>query len=160
NVSANGKTGSSIFLFDTLDGTISGWSPGVDRTHAIVAVKTPGAVYTGLAIGVDSKGDTLLYAANHKAGTIDAFGPDFKMLTSLPGNFQAPNLPADASPFNIQNIGGKLYVEYTEGAPGVGHGFVDVFNTDGQPTNPKHPLISHSALNNPWGVALAPASFG
>ncbi len=50
---SNGSTiGPAIFLFDTLDGTISGWSPGVDPTNAIIAVDRSsfGAVYTGLAI--------------------------------------------------------------------------------------------------------------
>ena len=42
-VSENGKTGSSVFLFDTAGGTISGWSPSVDSTHAIVAATNPGA---------------------------------------------------------------------------------------------------------------------
>ena len=34
NVSAGGKSGSSVFLFDTLDGTIAGWSPGVNLHNA------------------------------------------------------------------------------------------------------------------------------
>lgn len=162
NVSEGSNTGSSIFLFDTLDGTISGWSPGVDLNHAIVEVNNPGSVYTGLAIGVDSAGQTLLYAANHSRGTIDVYDQNFHKVTSLPGNFTDPNLPPDASPFNIQNIGGKLYVEYTEGPAGPGHGFVDVFTTDGRLANPQahHPLISGGALDSPWGVALAPGNFG
>jgi uncharacterized protein (TIGR03118 family) len=154
------KTGSSVFLFATLDGTISGWAPGVDRTHAIVAVNMPGSVFTGLAIGVDAAGDTLLYAADHAHGTIDVFNSNFGLVTTLKGNFSDPNLPAGADPFNIQNIGGKLYVEYTVPAGGTVHGAVDVFTTDGTPVNPKQPLIVGGPLNSPWGVALAPAGFG
>jgi uncharacterized protein (TIGR03118 family) len=159
NVSEGGKTGSSIFLFDTLDGTISGWNPGVDHTHAIMEVSNPGSVYTGLTIGTDSKGDPLLFAANHSKGTIDVFDQNFHKVTSLPGNFQDPSLPADASPFNVQAINNQLYVEYTTGPKDSNHGFVDIFNTDGQPLL-QHPLISGGPLNAPWGVALAPSNFG
>jgi uncharacterized protein (TIGR03118 family) len=160
DVSENGNTGSSIFLFDTLDGTISGWNPGVDLHHAIVEVNNPGSVYTGLAIGVDAAGQTLLYAANHSKGTIDVFNSNFTPVTNLAGSFTDPNLPAGADPFNIQNINGKLYVEYTVGGTGTIHGAVDVFTTDGQPVNPMHPLIVGGALDSPWGVTLAPAGFG
>ncbi len=37
-VSEGGKTGSSKFIFVTEDGTISGWNPGVDKSHAILAI--------------------------------------------------------------------------------------------------------------------------
>ncbi|MDB5308511.1 MAG: beta-propeller fold protein [Gemmataceae bacterium] len=160
NVTEGTKTGSSIFLFATLDGTISGWSPGVDRTHAVVGVNMPGAVFTGLAIGTDSTGRTLLYAADNKNKTIDVFDQNFKQVTTLPGSFTDPNLPAGASPFNIQAVGGKLYVEYTVPAGGTVHGAVDVFTTDGKPVNPDHPLIVGGQLNSPWGVTMAPSSFG
>src|SRR5215471_18725469 len=61
NVSENGTSFSSLFIFDTEDGTISGWNPGFsDRTHAILAVDRSkvgkGAVYKGLAIGSNSSG--------------------------------------------------------------------------------------------------------
>jgi len=153
------KTGSSIFLFATLDGTISGWAPGVDRTHAIVGTTVSGAVFTGLTMATDSSGQTFLYAVDHKNGKIDVFGSDFKMVTSLPMTaFTDPNLPAGADPFNIQNINGNLYVEYTvSGNPNV-HGAVDVFNPDGQVVPNK--LIVGGPLNSPWGVTLAPSTFG
>src|SRR5467141_1711789 len=46
----------AFFLFDTLDGTISGWNPQVDGTHAIVKVNnsSAGAGYTGLAIATSN----------------------------------------------------------------------------------------------------------
>lgn len=164
NVTENGKSGSSIFLFATTDGTISGWSPGVDRTNALIGGTNKGAVYTGLAIGTDSKGDTLLYAADFAKNTIDVYDQNFKLVTTLPGDFSDPNLPSGARVFNIQNINGKLYVEYapfdsaTGGVlPGTGNGVVDVYNTDGQL---QKRLITSGALDDPWGVAMAPASFG
>jgi uncharacterized protein (TIGR03118 family) len=156
------RTGSSLFIFDSLDGTISGWSPGVDLHKAITKVTMPGSVFTGLAIGTDSMGNTRIYAADTANGVIDVFKSDFTLDTTLTAKFKDPTLPADASPFNIQAIGDKLYVEYTEGKAGPGHGFVDVFNLDGTAGGPhgKARLISHSALDSPWGVTLAPSTFG
>src|SRR5262249_49012821 len=45
---------------------------------------------------------------------------------------------------------------------GPGKGFVDVFNLDGSPglANNQVRLISRGALNSPWGLAIAPPSFG
>ena len=158
-VSANGTSGSSLFLFDTLTGTISGWSPGVDSTRAIVAVDNSktGAVYTGLAIGSSKVGPTL-YAANFSAGTIDAFNGQFAPV-KLKGSFHDPNIPVGYAPFNIQSVGSKLYVMYArqDRVAGKGHGFVDIFNSNGSFIKR---LISQGKLNLPWGVTLAPANFG
>lgn len=164
NVTENGKTGSSIFLFATTDGTISGWSPKVDGTHALIGGTKSGAVYTGLAIGTDSKGDTLLYAADFADNTVDVFDQNFTLVTTLPGKFTDPNLPSGYRVFNIQNINGNLYVEYspfdtaTGGVlPGQGNGVVDVYSTDGKL---QQRLITGGVLDDPWGVAMAPANFG
>ena len=40
---------------------------------------------------------------------------------------------------------------------GMSHGIVNTFDLGGQSL---HRLIQHGQLNSPWGVALAPASFG
>jgi uncharacterized protein (TIGR03118 family) len=164
NVSENGKTGSSVFIFDTEDGVISGWNPKVDVTHAIVEVNNPNADYTGLTIGTDSKGDTLIYAVDNWGGKIDVYNTAWQKVTTLPGTFTDPNLPTNYKPFNIQNINGKLYVEYEKIDPVThqtittpGSGSVDVFNTDGQFL---HRLIKGGHLDAPWGVALAPSDFG
>jgi uncharacterized protein (TIGR03118 family) len=158
------KMDSSVFLFVTEDGLILGWSPKVDFANAIVAVPNPAAGYKGLAIGVDQAGQTLLYAANFTQNSIDVYDQNFTHVTNLMGNFQDSQIPAGYAPFNIQDINNQLYVEYakfdpatTEGAPGAGNGFVDIFNTDGVL---QKRLIQHGALNAPWGVALAPANFG
>src|SRR5262249_24550681 len=114
-VSAGGKTGSAAFLFATEDGTISGWSPAVDRTHAILGADNSdnGAVYKGLAIGSDAKGDALIYAANFNSGHIDVFNDSFQP-RSVSGHFTDPNLPKGYAPFDIRNINGKLYVTYAK----------------------------------------------
>jgi uncharacterized protein (TIGR03118 family) len=63
-------------------------------------------------------------------------------------------------PFNIQSIGGNLYVTYAAvTAQGVGlpGGFVDEFNSSG--TFLKR-IATNDLLNAPWGITLAPATFG
>ena len=165
NVSQDGKTFfSSLFIFDTEDGTISGWSPSfLDRSHAVLAVDRSnvgkGAVYKGLAIGSNASG-TFLFATNFRFGTIEMFDSTFKLVRS----FTDHRLPQSYAPFGIQNIGGNLYVTFAkqnakkhDDVAGAGHGFVDVFDTNG---NLISRLISRGSLNSPWGLALAPANFG
>jgi uncharacterized protein (TIGR03118 family) len=185
-------SGSAAFLFATEDGTIVAWNPGVNPagfdpakagTYAILAVDNSGnnftqpdpalqtgAVYKGLAIATDAGGATRLYAANFRSGHIDVFGPDFKPATNLAkGAFTDPTLPKGYAPFNVQELGGKIYVTYAlqnatkhDDVEGEGHGFVDVFNLDGSPglAHGKERLVSRGDLNSPWGLAIAPASFG
>src|SRR5260370_24838680 len=93
------------FLFDTLDGTLSGWNPAVNGSSAVIAVNNAGsAVYTGLAMASNASG-TFLYAPNslpssaHPNGTIDVFDQHF-MPTHFPGSFTDPNLPADFTLYN------------------------------------------------------------
>ena len=164
-ISANGRSGSSRFLFATEDGLLAGWNPDVDATHAVVAVdnSSTGADYKGLALGTDSSGRTLLYATNFSTGAIDVFDQTFQAVR-LPGAFTDPALPAGYAPFGIQNIDGDLYVTYAkqdatkyDDVAGAGNGFLDVFNGDGVL---QQRLVSQGPLNAPWGLALAPAGFG
>lgn len=151
------------FLFVTQDGTLSGWNPATGPTTAIVKVdnSASGAVYTGLALGSAGAG-SFLYAANFAGGSIDVFDTGFS-LTSLGGGFTDPNLPSGYAPFNIQNLGGQLYVTYAqvglngEAVTGAGLGIVDVFDTDGSLVRR---IAGGGALNAPWGLALAPSDFG
>jgi uncharacterized protein (TIGR03118 family) len=164
NVKENGTSFSSLFIFDTEDGTISGWNLNfADRTHAILAVDRSkvgkGAVYKGLAIGNNTSG-TFLFATNFRFGTIEMFDSNFKLVRS----FTDHRLPQSYAPFGIQNIGGNLYVTFAkqnaakhDDVAGPGHGFVDVFDTNG---NLIRRLIARGSLNSPWGLALAPANFG
>ncbi|HEX7736735.1 MAG TPA: TIGR03118 family protein [Ktedonobacteraceae bacterium] len=162
-VSENGQTGPSLFVFATEDGTISGWNPTVDRTNAILTVDRskvgPGAVYKGLAIGSNADG-TFLFATNFRFGDIEVFNENFELVHTIVD----PTLPFGYAPFGIQDIGGNLYVTFAlrdsarhDDVAGPGHGFVDVFSTQGRLLRR---LISHGRLNSPWGLALAPANFG
>jgi uncharacterized protein (TIGR03118 family) len=155
----------AVFLFDTEDGTISGWNPGVDPTHAVIAVdnsgnnftnpdpnQQTGAVYKGLAIATsstpivsgDANSTALLYATNFRAGTVEVYDTTFHPPTTLPaGAFTDPDVPADYAPFNVQVLNGKVYVTYArqdatkhDDLAGPHRGFVDVFNLDGTPGLP------------------------
>ena len=150
------------FIFDSEDGTISAWANGANPTRAIVKVDKSGsnAVYKGLAMGLNGT-TPLLYAANFGGGTIDVFDTTYAAV-SLP--FKDPAVPAGFAPFNIQNLGGKLYVAYAkqdnaraDDVAGPGNGYVAVFDTAGVLL--QH-LISQAQLNSPWGLAIAPAAFG
>jgi uncharacterized protein (TIGR03118 family) len=154
----------ALFLFASINGTISGWNPQVSGTKAVTMVDNSAnlAAYTGLAIGSNNHGD-FIYAANFRNGTIDAFNSNF-FPASLPGTFSDPGIPVGFSPFNIQNLNGKLYVTYALKNPqtgrdlaGPGNGFVNVFDTNGRILQR---LVSNGALNSPWGLTIAPASFG
>jgi uncharacterized protein (TIGR03118 family) len=140
----------SAFIFATLDGTISGWSD-FDPSTALIAVSSPGASYTGLAITSHSSGNSL-FAADFANSKVDIYDGNFNLVTS----FTDPAIPAGFAPFGIQDIGGQVYVAYaaTSGGPG---GYIDVFDEDG--TFVKH-LTHGKPLNQPWGFAVAPSDFG
>lgn len=160
------------FIFDTEDGTLSTWAGTIpDPTRAVIAVDNSGsgAVYKGLVTGVNSHG-VFLFASNFNAGTIDVFAPNgsagFRPATTseIPGSFADPSIPAGYAPFGIQNIDGSLFVTYAQqdaakhdDVAGPGHGFVDVFDTDGHLLRR---FASRGPLNSPWGVARASFAFG
>ncbi len=157
-------SGPSRFIFATEDGTISGWAPNVDFTHAIVAVdsSSSNAVFKGLALAANGNGN-FLYAADFHNGKVAVFDSAFHPAT-LPGNFRDPHLPAGFAPFGIQNLNGNLYVTYAkqnaerhDDVAGPGLGFVNVFNANGQLLRR---IASRGPLNAPWGLAFAPADFG
>jgi len=141
----------ALFLFATLDGTISGWVPSVNRNAALIAVTTPGASYTGLAISSKASGNVLL-AVDNANNKIDIYDGTFTLVKSVTDT----TLPAGFSAFGIQDFGGLVYVSFaaTSGASG---GFVDIFDEEG---NLLKQLAHGAPLNQPWGFAVAPDNFG
>ena len=147
----------SHFIFDTLGGTIDAWASG---STASVMNTTSGAIYTGLAQATVGS-STYLYAAD-STGQIRVFDSSFNQVTSttFAGKFVDPTLPAGYVPFNIQSINGNLYVTYAQissmgtGLPG---GFVDIYSTGG---NFISRFASSGSLYAPWGMTLAPSTFG
>jgi uncharacterized protein (TIGR03118 family) len=154
----------SIFIFASENGTIAGWSPTVDPANAILAVDNSpsGAIYKGLTIATNDTGD-FLFAADFHNAKIDVFDSNFQPAV-LAGSFSDPYIPAGFAPFNIQNLEGELYVTYAkqdaakeDDVPGLGRGFVNVFDANG---NLIKRVASRGFLNAPWGLAIAPADFG
>ena len=145
----------TFFLFATLDGTISGWSPETNPNDAIIAVNNSasGAVYTGLAITNHPSGN-LLYAADLAHNKVDVYDGSFTFVHS----FTDSTLPAGFAPFGIQDIDGLVYVAFASTTGGKG-GFIDVFTESGTLARPQ-PLVQGAPLNQPWGIAVAPANFG
>jgi uncharacterized protein (TIGR03118 family) len=156
-----GAAAASTFIFDSITGNISAWN-GAQGNTATNVVSMLGHVWTGLAIGANGGGNRL-YAADFANKKIDVFNGTFTA-TTVAGGFVDPTIPATFTPFNIQNLGGSLYVAYAkvgmDGADeqGVGNGFVRKFNTDG--VRDLTFGINNGALNSPWGLVIAPASFG
>lgn len=147
--------GKALFLFSTLGGTIAGWNNTLG-TNAEVKVTTAGAVYTGLALGNNGSAN-FLYAANDAANRIDVFNSIFTP-TTVSGSFTDPNLPSSFTPYNIQNLGGILYVTYESETQGGG--VVDAFDTNGNLLRRVTANGAGGPLESPWGLALAPAGFG
>jgi uncharacterized protein (TIGR03118 family) len=111
----------------------------------------------------------VLYAANFRSGQVEVYDSAFKRVTLVGSAFRDPHLPSGYAPFNVQVLGDKVYVTYAlqdaakhDDVGGPGHGFVDVFNLNGTPglAHGRVRLVSHGPLDSPWGLAMAPSSFG
>lgn len=162
STSGSGRFNSDNFLFVSEDGTISGWRGALGTTAETLASPSLANVYKGAAFGTIGA-NSYLYAANFRAGTIDVTKGNGAE-PNLTGNFVDPNIPAGYAPFNIQNLGGALYVTYAlqdgtkhDEIAGPGNGFVSVFDLNG---NFLGRVASGGTLNAPWGLAIAPSSFG
>jgi uncharacterized protein (TIGR03118 family) len=171
----NGKP--AVFIFATEDGTISGWNGGPSAVRVVDNNdngSANGAVYKGMTIA-DNDGKRFLFVSNFRAGTVEVYDTNFKPVR-LPGDAFAVNaedgdddggadrVPKGFAPFNVQNIGGSLFVTYAkqnavrhDNVAGDGLGYVEIFTPAG-----KH--IGHlehgSWLNSPWGVVWTPRDFG
>jgi uncharacterized protein (TIGR03118 family) len=163
-VTQNGKSAAARFLFSTQAGTILGWNPAVNATTAILGVdrSSQKSVYRGLATLNDR-----LYATDFHNNRVDVFDASFKRVTIARG-FRDTKLPKGYAPFGIQALGAHIFVTYAKqnaakriDVPGGGRGYVDEYTPDGK-------LVARVASggrknappNAPWGLALAPSSFG
>ena len=135
------------------------WNMSVGTTAQVVADKSgDGAIFKGLAIAGDR-----LYATDFHNGQVDVFDGSFGQVI-VPGAFEDPGIPAGFAPFGIQNVGGTIFVTYAkqdadqhDDVAGQGLGFVDAFDTAGKLLGR---VATRGQLNSPWGIAMAPASFG
>ena len=117
-------------------------------TAQVVVQPISGASFTGLALAANG----LLYAADKGNNTIDVFNSSFGQNPSIP----IPSTLSGFTPYNIQSINGQLYVTF-ENKTGPAAGVVEILNTT---TNTFQPFSTDSHLKEPWGLALAPSTFG
>jgi uncharacterized protein (TIGR03118 family) len=153
----------SHFIFATEDGTISGWN-GADDPLLAVDNSAMGAVYKGLAIIENDSGDFIL-ATNFNSGNVEAYNASFSPTALFGTPFVDPTLPAGFAPFGIQVIANnQVVVTFAQQdalkhdpihAPGAG--FVSLFDANGGFIRR---IASRGTLNAPWGVTIAPATFG
>jgi uncharacterized protein (TIGR03118 family) len=147
-ITENGNSANSTFIFDSIAGVISGWNSSVDAKNAVVAVNNSasGAQYTGLAIDASSK---LLFAANFAQNQVEVYDSNWNLTTT----FTDSSLSGFA-PYNVAIINGNAYVTFVKFGGG---GYVDVFNESGTRLQQ---LIANGNLNEPWGLTIAPSTFG
>jgi uncharacterized protein (TIGR03118 family) len=159
---AGGAFNGDNFLFVSEDGSVSGWRNAIGTTAERLAFPSTNNVYKGCTFDMAGTNSYLL-SANFRSGNIDVFKgapgtPD------LPGKFTDPGLGSGFAPFNIQKLGSKIYVTYAktisgsrDAMDGPGLGFVSAFDSNG---NFLGRVGSQGTLNAPWGMTIAPASFG
>jgi len=160
-VHGGGRSAPARFIYACEDGMIRGWAPTVPdgwSEQAVVAVDTgaSGTIFRGVTI---ARGK--LYAADFHNDRILVFDSKWRRVVR-PGAFVDRQKPDWYTPFGIQAIGDRIFVTYASPAPVNGNdsphgGYVDEFDLDGH-------LLAHvgrtGELDQPWGVALAPAGFG
>ncbi len=160
NADATAFDGDSV-LFVNTDGSITGWRSTLSPTAETLAL-SGSSVDQGAAIATVG-GSSYLYAANLTQGRIDVF-KGTASAPNLGGSFVDPVLPSGYAPFNVQVLDGSVYVTYAKKnatglfwLAGAGLGFVDRYTLTG---NFLDRVASQGPLNGPWGLAIAPSSFG
>lgn len=177
------KSGAAAhFIFVTEDGTIAAWASGptaeleVDRSDN---GSSHGAVYKGATSG-EIHGHKFLYVTNFRSGRVEVYDTTFKRVHLGDDAFR---LHGDCdrddhddhdcdddrgregfAPFNIQNIGGVLFVTYAkqdaakhDDVAGAGLGFVEIFTPRGRHIG----HLEHGDwFNSPWGVVWTTRDFG
>jgi uncharacterized protein (TIGR03118 family) len=170
-VLSNGTKAS--FLFDSLDGLISGWNSKLGATASPIPVALPvinnssiGAVYTDMGIVTNTTGTFLLATDFGTPNAVEVYDSTFAK-AKLTGSFTDPTLPANYVPYSIHVLGTQIYVAYAlrsgtsattyRATAGAGNGVLDIFDVNG---NFVSRAITGGNLNAPWGVAIAPTTFG
>ena len=98
-----------------------------------------------------------------QGSAIEVYDSSFAV-AKLAGSFTDSTLPTGYVPYSVHVIGTQVFVTYalraTTGGPTVapGNGMVNVFDTNGNFV--AHAVAPGGNLNAPWGVAIAPATFG
>lgn len=154
------------FIFSTEDGTISGWAGG--KSAALKVDNSDngsanGAVYKGMT-SAETNGNRFLYAANFRSGKVEVYNTNFTRVYLGEDAFAAEEVPDGFAPFNVQNVGGTLFVTYAkqdaarhDPVAGDGFGFVELFTPEGRHIGRLQP---GDWFNAPWGVVWTTRDFG
>jgi len=157
---------SAIFIFATEDGTISGWAGGQNAVPVVDNSdngSAHGAVYKG-ATSAEIAGKKFLYVTNFRSARVEVYDTNFKRVSLGEEAFHAEEIPDGFAPFNVQNIGGTLFVTYAkqdalrhDPVGGDGFGFVELFSPNGNHVG----HLQHGPwMNAPWGVVWTTRDFG
>jgi uncharacterized protein (TIGR03118 family) len=154
------------FIVVTEQGGIFTWGPDANGNlpqQATLRRRIASEVYKGAAILNSAQASPALAVTDFNHGLIETFLPGFTQV-ALAGSFTDPTLPPGFAPFGIQVIGNQVFVTYAlqdaakhDPVPGAGNGVVSIFDMNG---NFVKRFATAGALNAPWGVAKASASFG
>jgi uncharacterized protein (TIGR03118 family) len=157
---------SAVFIFATEDGTISGWAGGQNAVLVVDNSDNGGsdsAVYKG-ATSAEINGKKFLYLTNFRSAKVEVYDTNFKRVHLDEDAFEAEGVPRGFAPFNVQNVGGTLFVTYAkQDAPrhdpvdGDGLGYVELFTPGGRHIG----HLEHGDwFNAPWGVVWTTRDFG
>jgi uncharacterized protein (TIGR03118 family) len=113
-----------------------------------------------------AKGPTLL-AANFAENSLDAYDTNLTLI----GQFSDAHSPVGYAPFNVQVVGGAVFVTFAkqddkkhDDVKGPGHGLIDIFDPMAL-TFRRFATGSDAGghlhkINSPWGLAVSPKGFG
>ena len=153
----------SQFAFCSADGAITGWNSSVNAKQALILLDNSknGAVYYGCATATPTGGTPQMYVGNFNSGKVEVYDQSMSPITA---SFANPAIPAGYAPFNIAILNGQVWVAYaqqnaakTGWVNGAGLGYVAAYDLTGKLVGP---TISAGSLNAPWGMTIAPSSFG
>ena len=166
-LSASGAFHGDLFIFVNEDGTISGWRQALGTAAEVLVPGITNNVYKGTTLVTNSSSGPVLLAANFRAGTVDVYGTNSVLTNQLAD----ASVPAGYAPFNVQVVGDLVFVTYAkqdefkhDDVAGKGNGLIDVLNPMTwmfhRFATGKNAGGKVKQIDSPWGVALAPKSFG
>jgi uncharacterized protein (TIGR03118 family) len=174
-------SGSAKFVFVTTEGTINAWrattAASMDAAVIVKDYSDHGAdqiaglphipAFTGVAMSATARGGNRLYVTDFQNNIIRVIDNSWTDITARVPFARPAALPESFSPYNIQLLGGRLYVTYAAvdpsaeepatDVPGPGAGHVVAYDLDGHIVQE---FADAGRLNSPWGLAIAPRQFG
>jgi uncharacterized protein (TIGR03118 family) len=160
-VSGGGVSDPARFIYACEDGMVRAWTPTVPKgwstsSEVVVDEAATAAVFRGIALARER-----IYVTDFHNARVLVYDAHWRRVLRA-GAFTDPSIPEWYAPFGVQAIGDRIFVTYVWRAPVNGNdaptgGYVDEYDLDGR-------LVAHVAhrahLSAPWGLALAPSSFG